>query len=73
MIIKDVYAVFGDNLPATRSAYGAVVKKPCSVLAITKQFKNWKAFVLEYNKYAITQRNLAPKTVQKVTKNVTKK
>jgi hypothetical protein len=66
MIIKQVYDVYADNLPSSRSEYSATVKSPVAILSITKQFKTWAKFVLEYNKYAIAQRNAAPKTVQKV-------
>ncbi len=65
MIIKEIYAVYGDSLPKTRSNYSATVKSPIPMLAITKQFKTWNKFVLEYNKYAIMQRNSKPKTVEK--------
>lgn len=67
MIIKEIYDVFGSNLPATRSAYSAKDAKPVTMLTITKEFKTWKNFVLEYNKYAIAQRNSAPKTIEKAT------
>ena len=74
MIIKDIYAVYGSNLPETRSKYSASPDKPLSMLAITKEFKTWRQFVLEYNKYAIAQRNSAPKTIEKkVTAYVAKK
>lgn len=66
MIIEDIYKVFGDNLPESRSAYSAKDNKPHLMLAITKKFKTWKNFVIEYNKYAITQRNSKPTTVEKV-------
>lgn len=74
MIIKQIYAVYGSNLPETRSRYSASPDKPLNMLAITKEFKTWAKFVLEYNKYAISQRNAAPKTIEKkVTNYVTKK
>lgn len=68
MIIEEIYKVYADNLPSSRSEYSATVKSPVAVLAINKQFKTWKQFVIEYTKYAIAQRNSAPKTVQKVVK-----
>ena len=70
MILKDIYAVFGDSLPKSRSNYSAHVSKPYTVLAISKEFKTWNNFVLEYNKYAIEQRNAKVKTIEK---KVTKK
>jgi len=69
MIVEDVYKVFGDNLPSTRSAYSAHTNKPHSMLSITKQYKTWKAFVLAYHKHAIAERN---KSVVTVTKEVSK-
>jgi len=71
MIIKDIHAVFGNELPASRSAYSAHTVKPHTMLAILKQYKTWTAFVLEYNKFSIQERNKAVVT-NKVTKNVVK-
>lgn len=71
MVIEQVYKVFGTDLPATRSDYSAIRAKPVSMLTITKAFKNWKTFVVEYNKYAIQQRNKAAKA-KVVTKKVVK-
>ncbi len=73
MILKDIYKVFGDSLPKSRSHYSAHACKPYSMLEISKEFKTWNNFVLEYNKYAIEQRNAKVKTIEKkVVKKVTK-
>ena len=63
--MKKIYEVFGRKLPTTKSEYSATTAKPYSLLEITKAYKSWKNFVLEYNKYSIAQRNSAPKTIQK--------
>lgn len=64
-MIKEIYAVYGDALPATRSDYSATVKSPVAMIRINKQYKTWAKFVLEYTKYAITQRNAKPKVIEK--------
>jgi hypothetical protein len=66
-ILKEVYNVFGDNLPQTRSDYGAYTTKPVEVLSINKAFKNWRNFLVEYKNYAISQRN------EKATKKIVTK
>lgn len=64
-MIKEIYAVYGDNLPTSRSDYSATSKSPVAMISINKQYKTWARFVLEYTKYAITQRNLKPNTIEK--------
>jgi|TARA_B110000908_G_scaffold153246_1_gene189584 hypothetical protein len=60
-VIKDVYKVFGNGLPETRSEYSAQSKKPFPVLIITKAYKSWTIFHAEYTKYCIAQRNVPVK------------
>jgi hypothetical protein len=68
--IEEVFKVFGSELPP-KHIYTATKKSPVRAIYIMKQFKTWAKFKLEYNKYAIEQRNLKAKDIVK--KSGTKK
>lgn len=72
-IIKQVYEVFGDNLP-DKSDYSAHTNKPFPALTITKEYKTWAKFKIAYAAHSITLRNkAAAKVVEKAPKKSEKK
>lgn len=67
-IIKDVYAVFGNECPS-RSVYSSREDKPFPALDIMKAFKTWAKFEIAYKTQAIQKRTTTA-TTQKVEKVV---
>lgn len=64
-MIKEIYSVYADDLPSSRSLYSATTKSPVAMREITKKYKTWEKFVAEYTKYAILKRNVKPVLVTK--------